>query len=91
MSVGGKREEFRRYLEKCGVMDALTRILVSLYEETEKPADALDYIRKNLGSIIEDDPSEVDNLKKELEESKAKIVELKSKLLKYEPEEVKVD
>jgi len=42
-SIGGKREEFRRYLEKCGVMDALTRILVSLYEETEKPADALEY------------------------------------------------
>jgi len=24
-------------------MDALTKILVSLYEETEKPADALEY------------------------------------------------
>lgn len=44
------------------------------------------YIRKNLGGIV-DNTSEgdnTDNLKKELEESKAKIAELKSKLLKYE-------
>ena len=40
------------------------------------------YIRKNLGGIM--DPSEFDILKKELEESKAKIVELQSKLAKYE-------
>lgn len=49
------------------------------------------YIRKNLGTIMEDDMTEVDTLKKELEESKAKIIELKSKLTKYEPEDVKAD
>lgn len=38
----GKREEFRKYLEKTGVMDALTKVLVSLYEEPEKPEDALE-------------------------------------------------
>ncbi|XP_011056792.1 PREDICTED: C-Myc-binding protein [Acromyrmex echinatior] len=83
MSVTAKREEFRKYLERAGVMDALTKILVSLYEETEKPTDALEYIRKNLGGII-DNTSEIDILKKELEESKAKIIELQSKLAKYE-------
>ncbi|XP_018050491.1 PREDICTED: C-Myc-binding protein [Atta colombica] len=83
MSVTAKREEFRKYLERAGVMDALTKILVSLYEETEKPADALEYIRKNLGGIM-DSTSEIDILKKELEEAKAKIIELQSKLAKYE-------
>lgn len=39
----GKREEFRKYLEKNGVMDALTRVLVNLYEEVDKPEDALEY------------------------------------------------
>ncbi|XP_012059461.1 PREDICTED: C-Myc-binding protein [Atta cephalotes] len=82
-SVTAKREEFRKYLERAGVMDALTKILVSLYEETEKPADALEYIRKNLGGIM-DSTSEIDILKKELEEAKAKIIELQSKLAKYE-------
>ncbi|XP_011637655.1 c-Myc-binding protein isoform X1 [Pogonomyrmex barbatus] len=82
-SVTAKREEFRKYLERSGVMDALTKILVSLYEETERPTDALEYIRKNLGGIV-DNTSEIESLKKELDESKAKIAELKSKLVKYE-------
>lgn len=37
-----KREEFRKYLEKTGVMDALTKVLVSLYEEPDKPEDAIE-------------------------------------------------
>ena len=41
------------------------------------------YIRKNLGGIG-DNNSEIDSLKKELEESKAKIAELKAILVKYE-------
>jgi hypothetical protein len=36
-------------LEKSGAMDALLKVLLRLYEEPEKPSDALDYIRKNLG------------------------------------------
>ncbi|XP_028133392.1 c-Myc-binding protein homolog [Diabrotica virgifera virgifera] len=40
----GKREEFRKYLEKAGIMDALTKVLVNLYEEVDKPEDALSYI-----------------------------------------------
>ncbi|XP_032680229.1 c-Myc-binding protein-like isoform X2 [Odontomachus brunneus] len=81
-----KREEFRKYLERSGVMESLTKVLVMLYEETEKPTDALEYVRKHLGGIMED-TSEVDTLKKELDEAKAKITELKSKLVKYETEE----
>ena len=43
-----KREEFRKYLEKSGVLDALTKTLVCLYEEPEKPNNALDFLRKNM-------------------------------------------
>ena len=32
-----KKEEFRKYLEKAGVLDLLTKSLVSLYE-VRKPA-----------------------------------------------------
>lgn len=38
-----KREEFRKYLERAGVLDALTKVLVYLYEEPEKPDDPLEY------------------------------------------------
>jgi len=30
-------------LEKTGVVDQLTRVLVSLYEEQDKPQNALEY------------------------------------------------
>ncbi|XP_031846845.1 c-Myc-binding protein isoform X2 [Nomia melanderi] len=81
-----KREEFRKYLERAGVLDALTKVLVSLYEEPEKPDDALEFVRQNIGGITETD-LEMESLRKELEEAKAKIVELKAKLLKYEAAE----
>uniref|UniRef100_A0A9J7WXV2 c-Myc-binding protein n=1 Tax=Cyprinus carpio carpio TaxID=630221 RepID=A0A9J7WXV2_CYPCA len=44
-----KREQFRRYLEKAGVLESLTNVLVALYEETEKPNNALDFIKHQLG------------------------------------------
>ncbi|KAK3521109.1 hypothetical protein QTP86_016003 [Hemibagrus guttatus] len=38
-----KQEQFRRYLEKAGVLDSLTNVLVALYDETEEPSSALEY------------------------------------------------
>jgi len=66
-----KREEFRKYLEKNGVMDVLTRCLVALYEEPEKPQDALQYVRNSLGAASPD--------KVELESLRLTVVELKEK------------
>lgn len=48
-----KRDDFRKYLEKAGVMDALTKILVGLYECPEKPNDALSYVLKSLLYVIQ--------------------------------------
>ncbi|KAK7237911.1 MYC binding protein [Aureococcus anophagefferens] len=49
-----KKEEFRKYLEKSGVIDALTkgggRLLVGLYEEPERPPNAVDYIKRYMGA-----------------------------------------
>ena len=36
--IEAKKDEFRTYLEKTGVVDQLTRVLVSLYEEQDKPS-----------------------------------------------------
>lgn len=44
-----KKEEFRKYLEKSGVIDALTKVLVGLYEEPERPPNAVDYIKRQEG------------------------------------------
>ena len=43
-TIEAKKDEFRTYLEKTGVVDQLTRVLVSLYEEQDKPQNALEYI-----------------------------------------------
>jgi hypothetical protein len=43
-----KREEFRKYLEKSGVLDALTKTLVTLYEETDKPQNVFEFVKKSL-------------------------------------------
>lgn len=88
-----KREEFRKYLERAGVMDALTKVLVSLYEEPEKPADALEYVRQNL-SDNRPELAELEAVKAELEECKMKIesleaenTDLRTRLAVYEPPE----
>ncbi len=47
-----KKEEFRKYLEKAGVLDALTKTLVCLYEEPEKPNNPIEFFRRNLGIYI---------------------------------------
>ncbi|KAJ0398043.1 hypothetical protein P43SY_008932 [Pythium insidiosum] len=68
-----KKEEFRKYLEKSGVVDALTKVLVGLYEESDKPANAVDYIKRFMGAPTGVD---IDALRAENEELKKKNAEL---------------
>ncbi|KAJ8927830.1 hypothetical protein NQ314_019713 [Rhamnusium bicolor] len=72
----GKREEFRKYLEKNGIMDALTKVLVNLYEEVDKPENALLFILDKLSiqagletnKQLTDKLEEANNRIKELED-----------------------
>ncbi|CAH8610797.1 unnamed protein product [Schistosoma bovis] len=72
-----KREEFRKYLEKSGVIDALTKVLVGLYEEPEKPDNALEFMKKHL-QAESPDPSDVEAMKVEISELKQKVEMLES-------------
>ena len=74
-SADAKKEEFRKYLEKSGVIDALTKVLVGLYEEPERPQSAVDYVRKSLGSSSTANV-DVDALRNENEELRNRIREL---------------
>ena len=69
-----KKEEFRKYLEKSGVIDALTKVLVGLYEEPERPKNAVEYIKRYMGAPTNVD---VEALKAQNEEFKTTIEELK--------------
>lgn len=64
-------------MEKTGVLDALTKVLVGLYEEPDRPANALEYMRRYLGAPAAVD---VEGLKRENEELKHKVEKLKKQL-----------
>merc|ERR1712216_849589 len=77
MSGESKKEEFRKYLERSGVIDALTKVLVALYEEPEKPANALYFIKQYLGAPTSGD---VETMKAEKDELMKKCEELEKNL-----------
>jgi hypothetical protein len=86
-----KREEFRKYLEKSGVLDALTKVLVGLYEEPEKPNNAIDFLKQHLGASGPESPDvealklEVTELRQKNEQLLEENADLKQRLTQYEP------
>jgi len=85
-----KREEFRKYLGKAGVLDALTKVLVGLYEEPEKSNNALDFLKQHLGAggpeaaDVEALKLEVTDLRQKVEQLTEENTELKQKVAQYE-------
>ncbi|KAJ3139514.1 hypothetical protein HDU90_009015 [Geranomyces variabilis] len=72
-----KKEDFRKYLEKNGIIDALTKVLVGLYEEPEKPESAMEYVKQFLGGPSDVD---VDALRAENDALRRKCEELQARL-----------
>lgn len=79
-----KKEAFRKYLESAGVIDSLTKVLVSLYEEPDKPATAIDFLKANLGgptpAEFEALTEEKNALAQELETCKKELAEAQARL-----------
>ncbi|KAH9602250.1 hypothetical protein KSS87_015411 [Heliosperma pusillum] len=73
MEKEAKKEAFRRYLESSGVVDALTKVLVALYEQNHKPASAVEFVQQKLGG-----PSlaEYEKLQADMSELQSKYDEL---------------
>lgn len=90
-AADSKREEFRKYLEKSGVVDALTKVLVNLYEEPEKPNNALDFMLKNMNqegpetSDIEALKADVMELRNQVATLNQENEDLRTRLEQYEP------
>ncbi|KAK8837799.1 hypothetical protein M9Y10_036337 [Tritrichomonas musculus] len=76
-----KRENFRKYLESGNVMEALTRALVSLYEEPEQPSDPLNYIRQSIGA---GEGVDVDALVRRNQELKEEVASLTQQISEIE-------
>jgi len=81
-----RKEEFQKYLEKAGVIDQLTKLLVSLYENPDRPENALDYIKQFLGANHGQNANEeklqqrVAELESEMKQKDEEIASLKQQL-----------
>lgn len=64
-------------MEKTGVIDALTKVLVGLYEEPERPLNAVDYIKRYMGAPQNVD---VDALKRENESLRLQVDKLSKQM-----------
>jgi predicted nuclease with TOPRIM domain len=79
-----KRDSFRKYLDEGGVLDAVSRAIVALYQEHEMPEDPKEYLRQFLGSSqginVEDLRNENSDLKEEVKRLETRVQELKTQL-----------
>ncbi len=75
------KEGFRKYLESAGAIDVLVKVLVSLYEEADKPAKALDYIKATLGGPT---PVEYESVCAQRDSYKEQVEKLQAELEKLQ-------
>ncbi|CAH9147428.1 unnamed protein product [Cuscuta epithymum] len=73
MEKEAKKEAFRKYLETSGVLDSLTKVLVALYEQNDKPSSAIDFIQQKMGGPT---VSEYENIQAQLSDLQIKYDEL---------------
>ncbi|XP_058083202.1 uncharacterized protein LOC131231122 isoform X2 [Magnolia sinica] len=73
MEKEAKKEAFRKYLESSGALDVLTKVLVALYEENDKPSSATEFIQHKLGGPT---LSEYGKLQAEMQDLQLKYDEL---------------
>ncbi len=75
-----RKEEFRKYLEESGVISALTKSIIKLYEmKYDRPESAITFIQQHL---VDNSPSiaEFQNVLNELQECKKTIEALKREI-----------
>lgn len=77
--IDNRRDEFRRYLERTGLIDALNKVLVNLFHENEKPENTVDYLCNNIGDVRADKDT-IEALKAELAKARKEIELLKKNL-----------
>lgn len=74
-----KRDDFRRYLDNAGAIDNLTKALIKLYEQPNKPVDAVKFLRQSMCESCPDD-EHIEALQADLERANKKICELEREL-----------
>ena len=70
-----KRAEYRQYLEQQGFVKALRKGITELYEEKDRPDDAIAYVTQAMCANCPED-AVIKKMKTELEEKKAQIAKI---------------
>lgn len=81
--IDSKRDEFRKFLERAGLIDLVSKCFIKLYEEPEKPENPIEYFRENIGDVLKE-KMKIKMLQAELDEAKKEIEELRRKIKKDE-------
>lgn len=79
--IDGSKEDFRKYLDRTGVLDAMTKVLIKC--NSDRPANAIDYILENMGDHTEKAETLV-SLKAQLSSAQEEIERLKAEVKKLQ-------
>ncbi|XP_062565348.1 c-Myc-binding protein [Armigeres subalbatus] len=100
--IDGSKEDFRKYLDRKGVLDAITKVLIKC--NSDRPENAIEYLLDNLGERLKDKDTiarlecelndtrnEVEVLKREINALKLNVVESGNSQLGPQPGETAQD
>lgn len=75
--IDGSKEDFRKYLDRKGVLDAITKVLIKC--NSDRPENAIEYLLINLGEKLKDKDT-ISRLDNELNDARNEIESLKREL-----------
>lgn len=75
--IDGSKEDFRKYLDRQGVLDAITKVLIKC--NSDRPGNAIEFILDNLGERLKDKDT-ITRLEIELSDARNEIELLKQEI-----------
>lgn len=75
--IDGSKEDFRKYLDRKGVLDAITKVLIKC--NSDRPENAIEYLLDNLGERLKDKDT-IARLENELNDARNEIEVLKREM-----------
>lgn len=75
--IDGSKEDFRKYLDRKGVLDAITKVLIKC--NSDRPENAIEYLLDNLGERLKDKDT-IARLENELNDARNEVEVLKREM-----------
>lgn len=75
--IDGSKEDFRKYLDRKGVLDAITKVLIKC--NSDRPENAIEYLLDNLGERLKDKDT-IARLENELNDARNEVEVLKREI-----------